>query len=60
MKNSFNQEDDQEYQRKLVVQSVIDRICEFGPDYIQKLHQLNQNFKPEKHKILIPNQYAHV
>lgn len=43
------------HQRRLVVQSVIDRLCEFGPEYLAKLNKLNESYKPKQHKVGINN-----
>ncbi len=36
--------------RAELVQDVMDRVLEYGEDYIQALNALNSAFKPTKHK----------
>jgi hypothetical protein len=37
-------------ERAELVQDVMDRVLEYGDDYIQALNALNSAFKPSKHK----------
>jgi hypothetical protein len=37
-------------ERAELVQDVMDRVLEYGEDYIQALNALNSAFKPSKHK----------
>jgi len=37
-------------ERAELVQDVMDRVLEYGDDYIKALNALNSAFKPSKHK----------
>jgi len=41
-------------ERAELVQDVMDRVLEYGEDYIQALNALNSAFKPSKHKKIQP------
>lgn len=41
------------FERRLAVQSVIDRIIEYGQDYVRSLDKLNTKFEmSDKHRIV--------
>ena len=41
-----------EWDRRYAVQDVIDRLIEFGPEYLEKLGKFNKDFPVKNHKIL--------